>query len=189
VGKIVHNFGGLACNLGVTNPHNQSPKLPRNQRTLIRVTKILYHLIVGLIRLVLFCCRSVPFCDTYSEQSAVLVNISFFFVCFFVCWNCLFVCLIVCLFVCLFVCCFVGLLESNPKNYTPPPVLGWEWPAVVCVLLGFIRPILGNRYVRSRGFIVSEPRETHPRSEISIVPTSPCPPLENLGYPDPHPPP
>jgi len=30
----------------------------------------------------------------------------------------------------------------------------------VCVLLCFIKPILGNRYVRSRGFIVSEPRET-----------------------------
>jgi len=38
-------------------------------------------------------------------------------------------------------------------------------------------PILGNRYVRSRGFIVSEPRETHPRSEIADVPTSPCPPF------------
>ena len=57
----------------------------------------------------------------------------------------------------------------------------------VCVLLCFIKPILGNRYVRSRGFIVSEPRETHPRSEIADVPTLPCPPLYNLGYPDPHP--
>jgi len=28
---------------------------------------------------------------------------------------------------------------------------------VVCVLLCFIKPILGNRYERSRGFIVSEP--------------------------------
>ena len=35
-----------------------------------------------------------------------------------------------------------------------------------CVLLCFIKPMLGNRYVRSLGFIVSEPRETHPRSEI-----------------------
>jgi len=34
----------------------------------------------------------------------------------------------------------------------------------VCVLLCFIKPILGNRYVRSQGFIVSEPSETHPRS-------------------------
>ena len=32
------------------------------------------------------------------------------------------------------------------------------------VLLCFIKPILGNRYIRFRGFIVSEPRETHPRS-------------------------
>ena len=55
------------------------------------------------------------------------------------------------------------------------------------VLLCFINPILGNRYVRSRGYIVSEPRETHPRSEIADVPTSPCPPLDNLGCPDPHP--
>ena len=58
---------------------------------------------------------------------------------------------------------------------------------VVCVLLCFIKPILGNRYVRCRGFIVSEPRETHPRSEIADVPTLPCPPLNNLGCPDPHP--
>jgi len=48
-------------------------------------------------------------------------------------------------------------------------------------LLCFIGPILGNRYVRSWGFIVSEPRETHPRSEIADVPTLPCPPLDNLG--------
>jgi len=47
-----------------------------------------------------------------------------------------------------------------------------------CVLLCFIKPILGNRYVLSQGFIVSEPRETHPRSEITDVPTSPCPPLD-----------
>ena len=58
-----------------------------------------------------------------------------------------------------------------------------------CVLLCSIKPILGNRYVRSRGFIVSEPRETHPQSEIADVPTLPCPPLDNLGCPDPHPPP
>ena len=48
-------------------------------------------------------------------------------------------------------------------------------------MLCFIGPILGNRYVRSWGFIVSEPRETHPRSEIADVPTLPCPPLDNLG--------
>jgi len=60
---------------------------------------------------------------------------------------------------------------------------------VCACLCCFIKPILGNRYVRSRGFIVSEPRETHPRSEIADVPTSPCPPLDNLGCPDPHPPP
>ena len=57
------------------------------------------------------------------------------------------------------------------------------------VLLCFIKPILGNRYVGSRGFIVSEPRETHPRPEITNIPTLPCPPLDsdNLGCPDPHP--
>jgi len=33
---------------------------------------------------------------------------------------------------------------------------------VACVLFCCIKPILGNRYVGSRGFIVSEPRETHP---------------------------
>jgi len=58
-----------------------------------------------------------------------------------------------------------------------------------CVLLCFIKSLLGNRYVRSRGFIVSEPREMHPRSEITDVPTSPCPPFHNLGCPDPYPPP
>ena len=60
---------------------------------------------------------------------------------------------------------------------------------VVCASLCFIKPILGNHYVRSRGFIVSEPRETHPRSEIADVPTSLCLPLDDLGCPDPHPPP
>jgi len=59
----------------------------------------------------------------------------------------------------------------------------------VCALLCFIKPILGNHYVRSRGFIVSEPRETHPRSEIADIPTLPCPPLDDLGCQDPHPPP
>jgi len=44
-----------------------------------------------------------------------------------------------------------------------------SWPIHMCVfvLFCFIKPILGNRYVRSRGFIVSEPRETQPRSEIA----------------------
>jgi len=56
-----------------------------------------------------------------------------------------------------------------------------------CVFRFFIKPILWNRYVRSRGFIVSEPRETHPRSEIGDVSTSPCPPLDNLGCLDLHP--
>ena len=32
----------------------------------------------------------------------------------------------------------------------------------LCVLLCFIKPMLRNCYVRSWGFIVSEPRETHP---------------------------
>jgi len=39
----------------------------------------------------------------------------------------------------------------------------------LCLLLCFIKPILGNCYVRSWGFIVSEPRETHTRSEIADV--------------------
>jgi len=52
-----------------------------------------------------------------------------------------------------------------------------------------LKPILGNHYVRSWGFILSEPREMHPRSEIADVLTSPCPPLDNLGCPHPHPPP
>jgi len=34
---------------------------------------------------------------------------------------------------------------------------------------------------------MSEPRETHPRSESADVPTSPYPLLDNLGCPDPHP--
>ena len=49
----------------------------------------------------------------------------------------------------------------------------------LCVLLCFIKPILGNRYVRSRGFIVSEPRETHPRSPTSQP--HPVPPLITWG--------
>jgi len=52
---------------------------------------------------------------------------------------------------------------------------------VLCVLLFFIKPTLGNRDVRSRGFIVSDPRETHPQSEIADVPTSPCSPLEPVS--------
>ena len=68
-------------------------------------------------------------------------------------------------------------------------VMGWsEYEKFLCVLLFFIKPILGNRYVRSRDFIVREPRETHPRSEIADAPTSPCPPLDNLRCPDSHPP-
>ena len=35
--------------------------------------------------------------------------------------------------------------------------------ASMFVFLCFIKPILGNHYVRSRVFIVSEPRETHPQ--------------------------
>jgi len=51
------------------------------------------------------------------------------------------------------------------------------------VLLCCIKQILGNRYVRSRGrgLILSEPRETHQRSKIANVPTSPCPSFDNLG--------
>ena len=52
-----------------------------------------------------------------------------------------------------------------------------------CVLLCFIKPILGDCYVRYQGFIVRELRETQPRSEIADIPTSPCPPLDNLGCP------
>jgi len=69
--------------------------------------------------------------------------------------------------------------KGIPCFFVPPP----------CVLLCFIKPIFGNHYVRSWGFIVSEPKEMHPRSEITDIPTSPCPPLDNLGCPDPHPPP
>jgi len=71
------------------------------------------------------------------------------------------------------------ILSHVPRSPTSPHTL--------IVLLCFIKPILGNRYVRSRVFIVSEPRETHPRSEITDVPTLPCPPLDNLVCPDPHP--
>jgi len=83
----------------------------------------------------------------------------------------------------------------GPKRVTKPPP-GRDLNDLVvdinthsCVLLCFIKPILGNRYVRSWGFIVSEPRETHPRPEIADIPTSSCPPLDKLGCPDPHPPP
>ena len=77
-------------------------------------------------------------------------------------------------FVCLYVCAYAfeftvhcgSAIEPGASRlhyyYTPPVCI----PAVigglaVCVLLCFIKPILGNRYVRSWGFIVSEPRETH----------------------------
>jgi len=83
-------------------------------------------------------------------------------------------------------------LSVGANLYADPEILVEKMFKVVsnnvCVLLCFINPILGNRFVRSRGFIVSEPREMHPRSEIADVPTSPCPPLDNLGCPDPHPP-
>ena len=81
-------------------------------------------------------------------------------------------------------------LPRHPKQYHKHATcMNTTHPLCVCVFLCFIKPILGNRYVRSRGFIVSEPRETHPRSEIADVPTPPCPPLDNLGCPDRHPPP
>ena len=48
----------------------------------------------------------------------------------------------------------------------------------VCVSPCFIKLILGNHYVRSRDFIVSDPKEMHPRSEIADA-TSPC--RNNLG--------
>ena len=54
------------------------------------------------------------------------------------------------------------------------------------VLFCFIKPILGNRNLRSWGFIVREPRETHQRSEIADVPTSPRPPLHILIFPHHH---
>ena len=58
----------------------------------------------------------------------------------------------------------LGLGASGPPYYCTPPVC-----QCVCVLLCFIKPILGNHYVRSRGFIVSEQgRRTHdPRSSTS----------------------
>jgi len=52
--------------------------------------------------------------------------------------------------------------EISDKSET-----GREKHVSVCVLLCFIKPILGNRYVRSRGFIMSEPRETQPNHHIS----------------------
>jgi len=45
--------------------------------------------------------------------------------------------------------------------------------AYTCVLLCFIKPILGKHYVRSWGFIVSEPSEVHPdlrRPNLSLSP-------------------
>ena len=52
-------------------------------------------------------------------------------------------------------------------------------PVCVCVVLFcFIKPIMGNHYVRSRGFHCEWAKGEHPRSEIADVPTSPCPPLE-----------
>ena len=80
-------------------------------------------------------------------------------------------------------------VDSNfPWIFSMSPAPRFLNTQVVCLLLYFIKPILGNHYVRSQGFIVSEPRETHPRSEITNVPTSFCLPLDELGCPDPHPP-
>ena len=70
-------------------------------------------------------------------------------------------------------------------SFSAIPRVKGKWKQ--CVLLCFIKLILGNREVRSRCFIVSEPRETHPRSEIADVLTLPSPPLDNLGCPDPDP--
>ena len=91
-------------------------------------------------------------------------------------------------------CCHMILKTCTIRhalNRVTSPLAKWLALTFECVtvLLCFIEPILGNRYVRSQGFIVSEPKETHPRSEIADVPTSPCPPLNDLGCPDPHPPP
>jgi len=65
---------------------------------------------------------------------------------------------------------------TTARPSLPPPSPTFYLHLCVCVLLCFIQPVLGNRYVRSRGFIMCEPREKHPRSEIADVPTSPCPP-------------
>jgi len=100
--------------------------------------------------------------------------------------------------VCVCVCCFAllhryweiiygaGVSSKAGKELAPTKWIA-DVPPRECVLLWFIKPIFGNHYVRSWGFILSEPRETHPRSEIAHVPTSPCPPLDKLGCPDPHP--
>jgi len=48
----------------------------------------------------------------------------------------------------------------------------WSRILPVCVLLCFIKPILGIRHVRSRSFIVSEPRETSQKSIFAIFCTS-----------------
>ena len=83
--------------------------------------------------------------------------------------SCL-VCSFICLFICLFVCLFVGIKPeklysascwegSKPPgsgharvdSVNRPQIINW-----VCVLLCFIKPILGNRYgPQSRGFLVS----------------------------------
>ena len=76
--------------------------------------------------------------------------------------------------------CIQDLPCMHPYWDSPKTVI-WS-PFGSRVLLCFIKAILGNRYVRSRGFIVSEPRETHPRSEIADVPTLPCLPLDICIY-------
>ena len=49
-------------------------------------------------------------------------------------------------------------------------------PSCMCAWLCFIKLILGNRYVRSWGFTVSEPREKHHRFEIAASQPHPVPP-------------
>jgi len=60
-------------------------------------------------------------------------------------------------------------VSSRSKCPVPPFPYTWGQRAPLCALLCFIKPI----YIRSQGLIVSEPMETHPRSEIAHVPTPP----------------
>jgi len=69
---------------------------------------------------------------------------------------------------CVYMC--MPLSSRSSRALLGPPYC--TPPVCVCVLLCFIKPILGNHYVWYGGFIVSKPREKHPRSEIANIPTS-----------------
>jgi len=88
----------------------------------------------------------------------------------------------VCTCECVCVCACVGVhVRVYARTHACTHALSLHQACMTCVLLCFIKPILRNCYVRSRGFIVSEPRETHPRSKIADVPTLTCPPLDRVS--------